>query len=462
MMTHDMLGVLNQVAGNYTDTIKNVKNPTSNPATTPPPLSPAAAHLPAAERERDAASQLRHGPAARHHRQWKRQRREHPELQHRPAARCHGHWRSRRQRSAEGFRGLAPPGTGTAGGLGGLGANGLPNNFATSPAPGLNSVGGLGGLNGAGTPSNFATSPAPGLGGLNGTGTPNDFAVSPAPGLGTASGLGGLGGLPVSPFSLASAPSGSSSKLGALNPAMDAALNPTTAGCRPVGPAEHDRLGALKEAGLPLSSELAAPPALESSVPGAGGMPMMPSSGAGMPQKPRLGALGRLGPAVPGRQGVDRRGRPGGEVGSLKGVGSGGVGLSGTGLNGTGLNSTGLNGTGLNSTGLSGETLAAAPGVTAGAPGSGGMPMMPGSGAGGMPQNQSSERSDASGLLSGESKPWTGESAPLPDEVSSASGAASGGVGLSGEGLNGTGLNGETLAAAPGVTAGRRVRAGCR
>jgi len=66
---------------------------------------------------------------------------------------------------------------------------------------------------------------------------------------------------------------------------MDAALNPTTPGCRPSRALPSTTgLGALKEAGLPLSSELAAPPALESSVPGAGGMPMMPSSGAGMPQ----------------------------------------------------------------------------------------------------------------------------------------------------------------------------------
>jgi len=415
MMTRDMLGVLNHVADNYTDTVRNVKNPTSTPSTSPPPLSPPPPISPPPNVNATPPPNFATAPP--------------PDT---GAGGGNG-------ANIPNFSTAPPPGTS---GTGGLGANGLPKDFAVSPPPGTGTAGGLGGLNGVGTPSNFAVSPPPGLdtagglSGLNGAGTPNNFAVSPTPGLSTAGGLSGLGGLPLSPLSLAAAPSKANSKLGGLNPAMDAALNPTTAGLPTASglpsasglPTESglptaSGLGALNESGLPTSSELAASPALESSVPGQGGMPMMPNSGAGAPRNltsepsDASGLLSREAKPWTGT------GAPTDEVGSLSGVGAGGLGLNG-------------------------ETLAAEPGLSAGMPGQGGMPMMPNSGAG-SPATQSTERSDASGLLSGESAPWTGQSAPHLDEVSSVTGAASGGVGLNGEGVPG-----ETLAAEPGVTAG--------
>jgi hypothetical protein len=65
--------------------------------------------------------------------------------------------------------------------------------------------------------------------------------------------------------------------------------------------------------------------------------------------------------------------------------------------------------------------------------GPGGMPMMPGMPGSGAPGSQSpAERSDASGLLGGESEPWTETRDPVTGEAGAAQGAASGGPGLTG------------------------------
>ncbi|MBA9044140.1 MULTISPECIES: WXG100 family type VII secretion target [Streptomyces] len=60
--------------------------------------------------------------------------------------------------------------------------------------------------------------------------------------------------------------------------------------------------------------------------------------------------------------------------------------------------------------------------------GTGGMPMMPGMGAGGMPQTGAPDRSDSSGLLDSEAKPWSGDPS-VADEIGGR-GADAGGDGL--------------------------------
>ncbi|MGM0351666.1 WXG100 family type VII secretion target, partial [Streptomyces sp. Adlamb9] len=60
--------------------------------------------------------------------------------------------------------------------------------------------------------------------------------------------------------------------------------------------------------------------------------------------------------------------------------------------------------------------------------GTGGMPMMPGMGAGGMPQSGAPDRSDSSGLLDSEAEPWSGD--PEVGEEIGGAGALAGGEGL--------------------------------
>jgi hypothetical protein len=143
-----------------------------------------------------------------------------------------------------------------------------------------------------------------------------------------------------------------------------------------------------------------------------GGMPMMPGMG-GAPQSPvaaheRSDASGLLGGATEPWHGAALPGTAG-ELGSLTGTQPGGSLLS------------------------SGETVPGAENL-AGLPG--GMPMMPMMpGMGGAPQqsNAAHERSDAAGLLGGVTEPWSGE-APrsASGEAGSATGAGAGGPGLSG------------------------------
>ncbi|MFC1408808.1 WXG100 family type VII secretion target [Streptacidiphilus sp. N1-12] len=152
---------------------------------------------------------------------------------------------------------------------------------------------------------------------------------------------------------------------------------------------------------------------------GAGGMPYMPGMGGGAGQGQgqnleRSDASGLLsGDAEPWAGSTDVGG---GEAGSPLGALAGGPGLDGLGGDSLG---DGIGGLG------AGEGL-----------GEGGMPYLPGMGGGaGQGQGQNNERSDASGLLSGDAEPWSG----LPEAAEEAGtllGAAAGGPGLHGLGAD--------------------------
>ncbi|MGF6831538.1 hypothetical protein P3T36_007422 [Kitasatospora sp. MAP12-15] len=162
-------------------------------------------------------------------------------------------------------------------------------------------------------------------------------------------------------------------------------------------------------------------------------MPYMPGMGGGAGQgqgqnNERSDASGLLsGDAKPWSGSTDVGG---GEAGSPLGALTGGPGLDGLGDGIGGLGELGAgNGVGALGAPGSGESL--------GAGGAGeGMPYMPGMGGGaGQGQGQNNERSDASGLLSGDSEPWSG----LPEageEAGTLLGAAAGGPGLHGLGTD--------------------------
>ena len=190
----------------------------------------------------------------------------------------------------------------------------------------------------------------------------------------------------------------------ALNPAMDNALNPSSAATSP-NLTSSDPAGLNENAGLPGTEDLATPSGASSplddgsGVPDEGGMPYMPGAGSGMGSSP-LGsepsdASGLLGKTTPFSSDSPVTGD---EVGSPSGAAPG-VGVGGEPL------------------AVGGESPGESPAVDDG------MPYMPGMGSGAGPQAFGGEPSDASGLLGRESEPWSEAELPAGDEVGSADGA---------------------------------------
>ncbi|MFH8342112.1 WXG100 family type VII secretion target [Streptomyces sp. AM6-12] len=169
---------------------------------------------------------------------------------------------------------------------------------------------------------------------------------------------------------------------------------------------------------------------------GTGGMPMMPGTGTGgLPQN------GTLDPSdASGLLGSD--GEPWtGDPSVADDIGGNGALAGGDGL-GLPLDE--------DATARYPGSLSTENGLT-GAGGTGGMPMMPGTGTGGMPQNGTLDPSDASGLLDSDGEPWTGDPS-VADDIGG-NGALAGGDGL------GLPLDeeGETL---PGALAAEEAGAG--
>ncbi|GGS99452.1 WXG100 family type VII secretion target [Streptomyces cinerochromogenes] len=339
-------------------------------------------------------------------------------------------------------------------GAGGTGAS-LPET-GTIGTPDLGSAGGTGA---AALPSDLLSS-APGVG------TPAAMpssSLASAPGLPDASALGSAGGagmpmMPMSPGTGAGTQNGTGAERPDASGLLGGEVKPWSGGAELGGLPEAEPVAGAAAGGAGLSglgagsslpvtgvAEAAQPAA--SSVPGAGegagvaaGMPMMPMApGMGAPGAGAQGGAGAERPDASGLLGGEVKPWSGGaELGGLPeaepvaGAAAGGAGLSGLGA-----------GSSLPVTGLAEAAQSAAssvPGAGEGAGVAAGMPMMPmapgmgAPGAGGQ-GGAGAERPDASGLLGGEVKPWSGgaELGGLP-EAEPVAGAAAGGAGLSGLG----------------------------
>jgi hypothetical protein len=188
--------------------------------------------------------------------------------------------------------------------------------------------------------------------------------------------------------------------------------------------------------------------------------------------------------SVPGLSGLDgeQTGLPGLDDAAVPGQseaedgmpmmpGMGGSGMSGAGTGAEPSDASGLlssdeapwagDGTGADMDEVGSPTGTLAGGV--GLSGADGMPMMPGMGGSGMSgAGTGAEPSDASGLLSSDEAPWTGEDTGADiGEVDSPSGALAGGVGLSGAdgmpmmpGMGGSGMSGAGTGTEPSDASG--------
>ena len=366
-----------------------------------------------------------------------------------------------------------PPNTGT-GGLGGDGA--LPDGLGSLPTTGAGGPGA--GADGA-PPAGLGGLPTTGAGGLGADGAPADgLGGLPATGAG-GPGAGadgappaGLGGLPAT---------------GAGGPGADGAL-PKDLAAMPTSSAGPGALGGASPSGLPgLGADGTAPDGL-AALPGTSGsgVPVGPDDlGAGLP-----GTLGG-GPTTPGALPEDLAtgavpnlsddsadgASPLSGLPSLTGAGSS-PGLTDTagdpldqtapplGLTGAGgqpvLSTTGPGLPGLTSgdTGTGGlpsdDLSTSGPGALATSPTttSGGEEIPPMMGGGAGANTNTTDPSDASGLLSDGTKPWTTggniDTATPPDELGSPGGTKTGGLGLDDNTLSASGPG--ALATSPTTT----------
>jgi hypothetical protein len=369
-----------------------------------------------------------------------------------------------------------PTGADLAAAPGGLGSDGLPTGAALSAAPGddgLPTSADLattpGGLGSDGLPTGATLTAAPGDDGLP---TSADLATTPgAAGLGADDGADGG----ITPASLAAAPADADlptepsvgsplgdedlaqvpayddapTPAGALDPAMDAALNPAPGDTgSAVGAGLPGAAAGLTGAALPGAPLESAPGDLStaadlptgSAVPSTGaaepgGMPMMPGgmgAGGAAPTAEPSDASGLLSGTTEPWTGANAPGSTG-EIGSANGAVTGGADLAGApgALDSAGPPSGGLAAAGVPAAGpvpTGAAEVSGAPGASE----AGGMPMMPGGmGAGGAAPV--SERSDASGLLSEVTEPWS-EAPAADEEAGSAAGATAGGPGLGWDG----------------------------
>ena len=433
MMTSDMRAVLKSLAGEYQVTIDAVRSPQpiTSPGDTPPPTDAP----PLADTDAGLTDQA---PLA-------------PDLAGLPTDQT-GQLDADPADTAAAFPGdLSSDGTG-----------GLPTGAALDPAAmdaALNPSAFPGGTDtGTGAdPSAFADDPAAFPGG---TGTGIGDAVDPAafPG-GTGTGIGdgvdpagfpggtgvGATGLPLGDEELASDPlaadaTSPESFPGGLGTGAGGALGADD------GLPADDGLGtgSGKAAAFPggLSTESGMPDGLGTGVPGEDGVGTGTGEGAssdGMPYMPGMGGgTGGL-TGDPAGERSDASGLLGGDAEPWAGspdVGEGVGSPLGTAAGGTGLDLPGADGLGADLPGgaETGQGDAAA---------GDGMPYMPGMGGGaGQSGDPAGERSDASGLLSGDAEPWAGSPDVGEGEgVGSPFGTAAGGTGLDLPGADGLGTD---------------------
>ncbi|WP_194915206.1 hypothetical protein [Catenulispora rubra] len=462
MMTHDMLGVLNSLVGNYQVTVDSVhapptvNNPVNNPNLTPPPtVTPPptdnGSNSPNVTPPPDTNTPSTDGSGS-------------PNVNSPGVA---------PPPDTSNLSAVPPPGTGagdpnaTAGGapppatvsappdLGsGPGLGGIPG-LSDTTAPGLPNAtaGNIPPFTGVGAPPNLVdTSGLPGTNGLGNTGLPPGLGVGNVPPLaniggpniGTGTGLPsnlttteGLGSRsPLSAPLLAGVPSELLSP--AINPAMEAALNPARVGVGGEKPAALEiphapGVGAGSDLGAGLGKDLGTGlgkdlTSLESTPQGSGlSLESSPgaAAGAGEGQMPYMPGMGGAGAQGNNAERSDAAGLLGGltkpwigavpqsminEPGSTVGAAAGGSSLQGS---------------------VGAETPSSE--LAASGAGAGEMPYMPGMGGAGA-QGNNAERSDASGLLGGVTEAWAMEALMLSatGEAEIPAGATAGGAALEG------------------------------
>ncbi|MFD6529916.1 hypothetical protein [Streptomyces sp. NPDC060184] len=297
------------------------------------------------------------------------------------------------------------------------------------------------------------------------TGTSNPGALNPAldgvlnPSTGTAGTgtpaafpLGGLGGIPSASTGTPGS-SGSGQNLSELpNAWTGGSTTPDLPGVTPAGLPDTGTGAAglpdgLAPSAMPVSGLVSAP-GLSADGAGASGMPMMPMSpgaaagaaGAGSGAE-RPDAAGLL-----GGEGVVPWASPGGldDVAPVAGAAAGGAELGGVPAAFEGVPAAGVP--------LAGSEAAGLPGDGVGASGMPMMPMSPGAAAGAAGAGSGAERPDAAGLLGGEGVvPWTEEGVPGTAGELPAAGAPSGGAGLTGPGVAAPTAEGPSTAAETGT-----------
>jgi len=345
------------------------------------------------------------------------------------------------------------PNTGT----GGLGADAAPpDGLGSLPTTGAGGLGAGAGADGT-SPDGLGSLPTTGAGGPGGGALPEDLASLPT--TGTEPGGLGTGADATSPDGLGSLPTTGAGGLGA-GAGTDGTL-PEDLATLPTSSAGPSGLGGASPSGLPGLDTGGISPEGLASLPGTSGGGL--TSPDGLPEDLATGASPNLSDDLPdgtsplsglpsltgagsssglGATGGDSLGEPVPALGLTSGSGLPGLTSGGTGTGGLPVDDLSTSGPG----GLSATTPP---------PGEEIPPMMGGgTGAGLGAAGNGTDPSDASGLLSDGTKPWTTsgtgiDTAVAPDELGSPGGTKTGGPGLDGVGGPSAGAPGATELSEP-------------